>query len=523
MDNIRDTIILFTGDMHCGVENGFGLAGIEAVRNALSVHSEVILADAGDSIQGEPLGTITAGAAMIELMNAIGYKLSALGNHELDYGMAHFEKLMDMAEFPFVCANLLLDREPVLPPYIIIESEGRKIAFVGVTTPSAMTPTLLRELEEQKRGSFDFCRDGGGQELYDAVQSAIDSARAEGADFVLLLSHLGCGSAYAPWSSDELIAHTTGADAVINGHDHIADRGSLFVDAQGREIPLLSCGTRLESIAWLRISEDKGIGYGLYKWSNDTPLPELLGLENAASDAIRKATAEFKEKFAQVVAHSDFDLLIDDPATGKRRVRCGETNLGDLCTDAYRAVSGADIAFTHGGGIRTNIPAGDITREDIFTVKPFGDKLCIMEVPGQELLDVLEWGARALPGECGDFLHVSGMSYKVSLAIPSPCREDENGLFAGIDGKRRVHSVMVGDQPIDPKHIYIAAAYEYHIRKAGINCSFFSDNHLIADNFMLVNQALIDHIEKTLGGVIPAEYANPYGQGRIIIEDDLNA
>ena len=519
MDKVRDSLILFTGDMHCGVENGFGLAGLEAMKNTLGKHCDVILADAGDSIQGEALGTITEGCAMIELMNAMGYRVSALGNHELDYGMAHFMKLLSMAEFPFVCSNLLLDNEPVLPSHVIIESEGRKIAFIGVTTPSAMTPTLMRELEGFNCGSYDFCRDDGGIELYEAVQRAVDRVISEGADIVMLLSHLGCGEAYWPWSSDELIKHIKNVDAVINGHDHIANGGCFLRDADGREIPLISCGTRLESIAWLRVGADKQLSFGLYNWDNASPLPELLGIENSASEAIRKATAEFKEKFAQIVAHSDFDLLITDPETGKRRVRCGETNLGDLCTDAYRAISGAEIAFTHGGGIRTNITAGDITREDIYTVKPFGDKLCIMEVPGQELLDVLEWGARALPDECGDFLHVSGISYKVSLSVPSPCIEDENGLFAGIEGQRRVHSVLINGQPIKPEKMYVSAAYEYHIKKSGLNCSFFSDNHLIADNFMLVNQALIDYIEKYLGGQIPEEYAAPYGQGRIIIEE----
>lgn len=518
MEQRKDTLILFTGDMHCGVENGFGLAGLQALQQAAEKSCDVLLADVGDSIQGEPLGTITGGSAMIELMNAMGYAVSALGNHELDYGMAHFLKLRGEAHFPFVCANLLLNGEPVLSPYAIRECAGRKIAFVGVTTPAAMTPMLLKELEERGEGSYDLCRDGGGQELYTAVQRAVDSARAEGAELVLLLCHLGCGEAYAPWSSEALAAGIRGADAIINGHDHIQLRAATAVDADGQELPLIGCGTRLESVGWLRIDSEGKKTWGLHRWDDPCPLPQLLGLENEATAAIEKATALFREQFAQIVARSDFDLLIDDPADGTRRVRRGETNLGDLCCDAYRAVSGAEIAFTHGGGIRTNIPAGEISREDIFTVKPFGDKLCVMEVPGQELLDILEWGARALPGECGDFLHVSGMSYHVDLSVPSPCREDENGLFAGIEGQRRVHSVLVGGEPIDPERLYISTAYEYHIRKAGLNCSFFSDNRLLADNFMLVNQALIDYIEKRLGGVIPESYAAPYGQGRIVIE-----
>jgi len=520
----RGIMILYTSDVHCGIDQGFGYAGLWEAKNALIAQGyDVILVDDGDSIRGEPIGTMTKGAALTALMNQLGYGAAVPGNHEFDYGMETFLALSENAEFPYVSCNFVHNGKLVLEPYVIHELGGKKVAFVGVTTPKTLinsTPTFFQD--ENGNYVYGFLQDETGEGVYTAVQNAADTARAEGADYVVVLAHLGNEAECVPWTYADVISHTTGIDVLLDGHSHDTDQ-IVMKNAAGESVPRSACGTKLACIGWCSITPDGAVSTGLYSWDREAPAPELLGLDNEMTRAIADATNELNEKLKEVVARTAADLTIVDPeavdASGKpiRIVRRMETNLGDLCADAFREQSGADIALVNGGGIRTNINTGDVTLSDILRVFPFGNSLCMIEATGQQILDALEWGSHSVPGEFGGFLQVSGLSYEIHSYIDSPCIADLNGLFVGIDGARRVKNVMVGGEPIDPGKTYTLASHDYLLLENGDGFTMFDGAPLLLDCVKLDNQLLIDYIVDTLGGVIGEEYADPYGEGRITV------
>ena len=523
----RGIMLLFTGDVHCGIDQGFGYAGLQAARDALAAQGyDVILADTGDSLTGEFIGAMTKGEALTALMNKLGYSVAIPGNHEFDYGMDRFLTLAEKADFPYVSCNFVREGAPVFAPYVLRELGGRKLAFVGVTTPETLvssTPSNFRD--ETGRLVYGFLRDETGQAVYDAVQAAADGARAEGADLVVLLAHLGNQAKWRPWTYGDVITHTTGIDLVLDGHSHDMDLVSVK-NAAGRSVPRSACGTKLEGIGWCFLSPAGALETGLWTWNREAPAPELLELDNELAGAVAEAAGALTDLLGRVVARTEEDLVIRDPEavdlSGKhiRIIRSQETNLGDLCADAYRFRSGAEIAVANGGGIRTDIPAGDITLGDIHSVFPFGNFLCMVEVTGQQLLDALEWGAQSVPGENGGFLHVSGLSYEIHSYIPSSCTADINGMFSGVAGERRVKNVTVGGVPLDPEKTYTLAGHDYMLLSAGDGFSMFAGAPLLLDCVKLDSEMLIDYITETLGGVIGGEYADPYGQGRIVIVDE---
>ena len=522
-----DIVILFTSDVHCGIDQGFGYAGLEQIRDGLVAQGNVvILVDDGDNIQGEPIGTMTKGEALVELMNAAGYEIAIPGNHEFDYGMEQFLSLTEKAKFQYISCNFNKDGELVFEPYVIKELGGAKVAFVGVTTPKTLTSSTPKYFQNEK-GEFvyGFFQDETGEGVYKAVQKAVDDARADGAEYVIVLGHMGNEEECRPWTYADVIENTTGIDAFLDGHSHDTEQVTMK-NKDGEDVIRSACGTKLACVGYCRIAGDGKITAGVYKWNNDTSAPELLGITNDMSKAVDKASNALNEKLKEVVATTQVKLTINDPEAvdenGKpiRMVRRAETNLGDLCADAYRAQSGADIAFVNGGGVRVNIEAGDITLNDILKVHPFGNAMCVIEVTGQQILDALEWGARNVPGENGGFLQVSGLSNEIHTYIDTPCKQDENTLFAGIEGERRVQNVLVNGKPIDPKATYTLASHDYMLLNQGDGYSMFGGCKLLQDRVKLDNQVLIDYIVDTLGGSVGEQYDNPYGEGRIVIVEE---
>lgn len=519
----KDLIILFTSDVHCGVDQGFGYVGLKAARDAFEAAGNyTLLVDDGDSIQGEPIGTMTTGGANIDLMNAVGYDIAIPGNHEFDYGMDRFLELAEKANFPYISCNFNLKGELVFDPYVIKEFDGVKIAFVGITTPKTLVSSTPKYfMDEDGNFVYGFFQDDTGEGVYNAVQSAVDAARAEGAQYVVAMAHLGNEAECSPWMYSEVIENTTGIDILLDGHSHDRDK-VVMLNKDGNEVIRQACGTKLEGIGWAKIGMDGSLDTGLYTWSNDISAPELLGIENEITAEVEKATGELNAKLAEVVATTAVDLTITDPEvvddSGKpvRIIRNAETNLGDLCADAYIDQSGADIAFVNGGGIRVSIPKGDITMNDILKVHPFGNMLTVIEVSGQQVLDALEWGSRAVPSESGGFLQVSGLTYEIRTDIESSCVATEDGLFAGVEGEYRVQNVMVGGEPLDLEKTYTLASHNYMLLDNGDGYTMFDGCNVLQDSVKLDNQVLIDYITGTLGGVIGEEYADPYGEGRIV-------
>ena len=518
----RDILILYTSDVHCSIDRGFGYAGLWEAKNALIAQGyNVILVDDGDSIQGESIGTMTKGAALTQLMDQLGYSVAIPGNHEFDYGMDEFLSLAEKTGYSYISCNFVHNGEPVFEPYVIRELGGKKIAFVGVTTPKTITSSTPAYFQNDVgEYVYGFCQDMTGEGVYNAVQNAADAARAAGADYIVVMAHLGNEVASTPWTYEDVITHTTGIDVLLDGHSHDTDQ-VVVKNAAGKSVPRSACGTRMGCIGWCRIATDGRISTGLYSWDREASAQELLGLDNSMTRTIADATDELNEKLKEIVAHTDVPLTINDPeavdSNGKpvRIVRRMETNLGDLCADAFRNQSGADIAFANGGGVRANIAAGDITLGDLLSVQPFGNSLCMIEATGQQILDALEWGARSTPNESAAFLQVSGMRYEVHTYIDSPCVADENGLFLRVEGERRVKNVLVGGEPIDPDKTYTVASHDYMLLDYGDGFTMFDGAPLLLDCVKLDNQLLIDYIVETLGGVIGEQYADPYGDGRI--------
>lgn len=500
----EDITILHTNDVHCGYEEYAKVAALH--KNA------DLLVDAGDHVQGGVIGTLSKGEYIVDIMNYLKYDAAVPGNHEFDYGMEQFLHLAnDVAEYPYLSANFTgKDGKPYFDAYKIFEVKGVKVAFVGVCTPETFTkstPTYFQDADGNY--IYGFCEGNNGADLYNAVQKAIDAAKAEGADYVIGLGHLGIDEQSTPWMSKEVIANTTGFDAFIDGHSHSVFSETVK-DKAGREVVFEQTGTKLANVGKLVIKTDGTITH------------ENIDLSTVEADAETAAyLATITEKFDalqnKIVAKTGVELTING-VDGKRAVRNAETNLGDLCADAYRILLGADIAFVNGGGVRANIAAGDITYKDIINVHPFGNMACLVEVTGQQIKDALELGAAAYPGESGGFLQVSGLTYTINADIPSSVVKNDKSEFVKVDGAYRVSDIMVGGQPLDVNKTYTLASHNYMLKDAGDGYTMFGTKNVkvLQDEVMVDNQVLINYIVEKLGGVVGDEYAAP--QGRITIK-----
>ena len=521
----KNLVILYTSDIHCGVEAGWGYAGLYAIKEYYAKDNHVLLVDDGDAIQGEPIGTMTKGESIIDIMNAMGYDLAIPGNHEFDYGMDTFLSLTEKANFPYLSCNFNKEGELVFAPYAIKEFDGVKFGFVGVTTPTTLrssTPKYF--MDENGKFIYGFLEDETGEAVYTAVQNAVDAARAEGAEYVIVMAHMGNEDEVTPWKYSDVIEHTNGINVWLDGHSHDSEQ-VVMKNKDGEDVIRSACGTKLESIGVVTFGTDGTLTADLLNWNQKVSAPKLLGLENAGADAVKAETKDLDEALESVVAQSAVDLYIYDPTAvteeGKpiRIVRRTETNLGDLCADAYLDQSGeADIAFVNGGGIRVQLDAGDLTLNNILTVHPFGNSLTVIEVSGQQVLDALEWSVHSMPGEFGGFNQVAGLTFEVDATIESPVLQDENQMFSGVDDtkERRVRNVLVAGEPLDPEKTYKLASTDYQLLKNGDGYTMYEGAKVLQESVKLDNQVLIDYIRDTLGGVVGEGYDNPYGQGRIV-------
>ena len=514
----KDVVVLYTNDVHCGIDENIGYAGLAAYKKAFAKAGyDVLLVDNGDAIQGGPVGTLSKGEYIIDIMNEVGYDVATIGNHEFDYGMDQFMALREKAKFPYVSANFTdLEGKPILDPFVIKEAGGRKIAFVGASTPETFTKSTPTYFQNEKgEYIYDFCEGEDGKRLYAAVQKAVDDAREAGAEYVVVLAHLGIDGSSVPYTSSDLIVNTNGIDAVLDGHSHSTIEQEVVKNKDGEEVLLTSTGTKLAAVGALTIAADGTLSTRLHT--------ESIFQDDETTAFVEGIKAQYGETLAKVVASSQVDLIVNDltavDSEGKpiRIIRSQETNLGDLCADAYRLVSGADIGVVNGGGIRAAIPAGDITFEQIISVHPFGNAMCVVEATGQQILDALEKSVSKLPDENGGFLHVSGLTFTVDMSVPSTVVVDDKGNFVEVSGERRVKDVKVGGEDLDPAKTYTLASHNYMLKSGGDGFNMFINDKLLQDEVMLDNQVLITYITENLGGVIGEEYAEPYGQGRITI------
>ena len=502
-----DIVVLYTNDVHCGIDGDFGYSNLVAYEKEMAAAGNyVTLVDAGDAIQGGPYGSLTDGQAIVDIMNKAGYDVATMGNHEFDYKMDRFLEIAKELDCGYVSCNFidLRTNEPVFDAYKMITYGDVQVAYVGINTPETYTKsTPVYFQDENGNYIYSFSEN----DLAGAVQKAIDSAVEAGADYVIAVGHLGTDAESAPYRSTDIIAKVKGLDAFIDGHSHSVIASQEVKDAAGETVLLTSTGTKFANFGKLTISADGKI---------TTELINSYEKTDADMDAFLKDIfTEFDGILKEVVAKSSVNLT-GYAEDGTRLVRNQETNIGDLCADAYRAMADADIAWVNGGGIRADIPAGDITYGQIIDVHPYGNMLYVVEATGQQIIDALEMASASAPGENGGFLQVSGISYTIDLSIPSSVVTDDQGMFVKVDGERRVTDVKVGGEPIDLKATYTLASHEYMLRDGGDGINMFMDLEPISEGTMADNEVLISYITETLNGVVPDDYAKP--QGRITVK-----
>ena len=517
----KDIVVLYTNDVHCAIDSNIGYAGLAKYKAEMEKDNFVVLVDAGDAIQGDTIGTVSKGEYLVDIMNEVGYDFCVLGNHEFDYGTDVLASLLKKADAQYLNAtieytgngnNLLKDTVP----YVIERFGFLDVAFIGVSTPESITKSTPRYFMEDGQFVYDFA---AGEDLYAAVQGYVDEVREKGADVVVVISHLGVEEGSEPNRATDLIANTTGIDALIDGHSHTTEPSMLVADKSGRKVLYTQTGTKLNNIGKLTISKDGSVKAELVAEAEK---------DEAETAFIEDIKAQYESLVNTVVAHTEVELSITDE-NGVRAVRNRETAIGDLCADAYRAVADTDIAFVNGGGIRATIKKGDITTANMISVHPYGNALCSCYATGAEILDALEHSVANTSnvaaadgkavGESGGFVQVSGLKFTIDTSVPSSVKKDDKGLFVAVEGDRRVKDVFVeknGEwQPIDPEATYTIACHNYLLQDMGDGYTMFADNQYILDKVMLDNQVIITYICDFLGGNVGEEYAAP--QGRITI------
>jgi 2',3'-cyclic-nucleotide 2'-phosphodiesterase (5'-nucleotidase family) len=544
-----DVTILYTNDVHTYIDNKSPkptYAAIAALKKSIEdTGRDVLLVDAGDHIQGTAYGSMDDGATIIELMNEAGYDLATPGNHEFDYGMARAKAVLREADFPYVSCNWVDLRTGfnVLPSVKFFFVGGRKIAFVGVTTPETFTKSTPAYFmnDAQTKYIYDILGGEDGQKLYDAVQKAIDKAEFWGADTIIGLGHLGVDPSSSPWTSEEVIAHTHGFTAFIDGHSHTVMANKQVTDASGKAVTLTQTGSYFKNIGKMTVGADGTITTEL--------IDTYEGLDAAVAATASNWISAVDDMLGEEIAVGDTKFYINDPATGKRRIRSGETNLGDFVADGIYTYFNeieelhCDVAIMNGGGIRTDVEAGPWSFKTCKTVSPFGNVACLMSVTGQQIQDALEFGARfagAEGKENGGFLQVAGARYTIHTGIPNTVQTNDKNVWTGSAATPRVSNVEIYDkttgtyQPLDPNATYALAGMNYTLRNLGDGFAMFDGATLIKD-YVSEDYLVMSSYAAMFGGVdangLPhlasanspladypgylINYEDPYGAGRI--------
>ena len=546
-----DVTILYTNDVHTYIDKQSPKLTYAAIADLKQSYQnagkEVLLVDAGDHVQGTAYGSMDEGASIIKLMNAAGYDVATPGNHEFDYGMDRAKAIMKEADFPYLSCNWVDLRTTlrVLPSVKVFVRGGRRIAFVGVTTPETFTKSTPAYFMDKAQRKYIYDIQGGedGKKLYDAVQKAIDKAKLL-ADVVIGLGHLGVDPSSSPWTSEEVIAHTSGFDAFIDGHSHTVMENKQVQDASGKAVTLTQTGSYFANVGEMTIAADGTITTKL--------IPTHEGMDAGIAAMQTGWVNTVDDMLGEKIAVGDSDFYVSDPATGKRRIRSAETNLGDFVADGIYTYFNeveklhCDVAIMNGGGIRADVPAGDWTFKTCKQISPFGNVACLMSVTGKQIQDALEFAARFAGEdgkENGGFLQVAGATYEIHTDIPNTVQTDEKNVWIGsATGTPRVQNVRIYDKasgsylPLDPGATYALAGMNYTLRNLGDGFAMFdgaelikdyvSEDYLVMSTYAMIfdgaDAAGLPHLSSANSPLAAypgylLNYEQPYGAGRITI------
>ena len=569
-----DIVILYTNDVHTYIDGPLSYDVIAAVKADLQTKYEnVILVDAGDHVQGTAYGSMDKGATIIALMNAAGYDLATLGNHEFDYGMEGCINVREWAEFPYVSCNFYneennIRNDNVLDSFVTFHCGEEVVAFIGITTPETFTKSTPAYFQDET-GAYIYGIAGGedGAALYADVQDAIEEAREFGATKIIALGHLGDDPASQPWTSEETIANVSGLDAFIDGHSHSTVVAKEVADKEGNAVLLTQTGEYFGAIGMMVIDSETGaietdlivaeeitepfinedgeedekvIGYELASTLYEGT--ELIS--NADVAAIKEAwMAEIDAQLGTVIGSTE--IVFDNYENDARLVRSQETNTGDFAADALYYLfdnmdMDVDFAIMNGGGVRNKAITGEISYQTCKTIHTFGNVACLQAITGQQLLDALEWGARdAGLAECGGFLQVAGLTYVIDSAYPDSTVKDDKGVWVGgPTGGYRVTDVKVYNketgayEPLDLEGEYNLAGYNYTLRDLGDGFAMFDGAVNVLDYVMEDYMVLANYVGGFENGIVEAtnspllakyagmmlDYSTINGSGRIVIK-----
>ena len=503
------TVILHSNDVHGAIERYAYMAALRDEYKGKG--AEVILADAGDYSQGTAYVSITKGENAFDMMNTVGYDVATIGNHEFDYGWEQLKANAGKATFKIVCADVLEGGATIFDPNTIIEKGGVKIGFFGMQTPEAQTkanPALIQGLTFL-----------AGKDLYDCAQAQVDALETAGADVIICLSHLGVDASSEPNTSYDMLDNTTGIDMVIDGHSHTVMKATA-------ETPIQSTGTAFANIGVIVIDNatKKIVDNFLYE------VPGTLTADTAVAAKANEIIEHVNMEYGVVFAKSEVELNGAKAPNGNRD---GETNLGDLITDAmlWSIQKNPDsvtvpmenvLAITNGGGIRVPIHKGDVTKKDVNTVLPFGNTVAVVYVTGAELLEALEASTYCTPEAVGGFPQVSGIEFIVDTSAAYDANDTTypGSTYYGPKSINRVTITSVNGEEFDPDATYAVITNNF-LAAGGDTYYAFANASAQFDTGLPLDEVLMDYITEELGGVIGEEYAQP--QGRIVVCDHADA
>ena len=490
----KSIVILYENDVHCGIDGYTKMAGLrDAINSSDTAYAAVVCA--GDFLQGNTTGAISKGQYIADIMRLMDYHALTLGNHEFDYGVPRMRQLLEHVGAPVVCTNLYEAGEPypIFAPYVIHQYGKKRVAYIGVCTPE----TMILEGYSFYDTNGILLYDLKPKTFYQLVQQAVDEARAKGADYVVLLSHVGETPQSMGFSSHRLVNNTRGIDVVLDGHSHEVFENAKATNLDGKEITVTQTGTQFANIGKLLITSDGRFITQLVKTKD---IPYENAKITATTDSIRQMV---KAVTSEVVAHSDYTLVVSDE-NDQWVVRGEETNAGDLVADAYRYAMKTDIGFENGGGIRNDIVAGDITYGDIIGMLPYDNTLRRIAVTGPQLKTMLTRCTALVPVLDGNFPQCSGLRFTIhskSHTVSDIEILPEDGTYT----------------PIDMNRTYSVAVTDYNHEGGGFfDC--FKKCPVLQESSLRYYEALSDYLRKVLGGDTGKTYAQP--QGRIIIIED---
>lgn len=489
----KSIVILYENDVHCGIDGYTKLAGLrDAINQSDTAWAAVVCS--GDFLQGGTSGAISRGQYIVDIMRNVGYKAITLGNHEFDYGVPRLKNLLSGVNAPVVCANFydVGAEKSYFPAYVIQSFGDKRVAFIGAVTPETMILEEYAFYDNHDNLSYTLKPD----DFYALIQQAVDNARQEGADYVVLLSHVGESTQSMGFDSHRLVQATKGIDVVLDGHSHSVIPHDKVSSLDGKTIEVTQTGTQFANIGKLLIKDGR---------LTTTLLPiETIKHENlkvtATTDSVKAAMAAI---VSRVICTSDYELVVVDESD-EYIIRGQETNAGDLATDAYRMMMGADISLENGGGLRNPVKAGNITYGDITALSPYDQQVYMIEALGKDVIEALRQGTKNTPVLDGNFPQCSGLKYTIhtnSHTVSDVKVEDkETGTYVDLD----------------PDKTYTVALTAYY-RGGGFNNALKSCR-VIKVSGTLSRDVIAEYLETKLNGKLGSVYAKP--QGRITILND---